>query len=729
MTKRLHVDHETKSVVDLKKVGVDVYFSHPSTEILMTAYAFDDGPVEVWEAHKGPMPDELIAGYKNPNIKKCAWNAGFERTGLEKKYDLFIPFEQWEDPSVGSRYMSMPGGLGDVGPILGVPPELLKSLSGTQLIKLFSEPLRVKQRKQATDENTLFAISPIGEPAIEYEWATPLSHPKEWAEFVKYCQQDVVAERAIQDRTDAFPLTETDQKMWYLDQKINRTGIAANRGFAKKCLNLAIKDKNAYVDRLKVLTGLENPVSNQQMLSWVQLRGYPNNSLRAEPVATALVDEEVKLTEDGRKALTMLKYAKKTSYTKLEAINNALSADDRLRDQFVYMGSPRAGRWSGRNVQMQNMARSIKALERKGALDKAIAFINAEDYLGIQEFFRNPKTKEVTPVIEVVTSCIRSVFVAGPGMRLDVCDLNAIENRVIGWVAGEDKILQVFRDGKCPYLDFATRWFNIPYEVIKAAYDDENHPDHADAKFKRQISKPAVLGCGYRQAGGEWGEDFRTGDRIKKGLWGYAEKMQCPMTKDQAHQAVGIFRAEYKKVVNLWYDSERAVIRCLKTGSTEWIGPTQLVWCDRRKRKNGTYILRIHLPSGRCLHYLNARVEERENTGRDGTVYKKDTIIYEGIDSTSSDKRWKDIFTHGGKIVENIVQAISRDILVHAMLLADELGFNIVGHVHDEIITENPDNEEGLGLEDLKWCMEQVPSWAPGLPLKAAGFSGYYYKK
>src|SRR5208282_473341 len=191
----------------------------------------------------------------------------------------------------------------------------------------------------------------------------------------------------------------------------------------------------------------------------------------------------------------------------------------------------------------------------------AIQLIRAVDYEGLQKEFPND------PVIDVMTSCIRSAFVAAPGKRLAVCDLGAIENRVLGWVAGEDKILQVFRDGKDPYLDFATRWFDIPYAVLEAAYKK----DDPDAVDKRQISKPAVLGCGYQQGGGDWGEN-KYGDKIKKGLWGYAEGMHCPMTKDQAHQAVAVFRGEYKMVVQLWYDAEDAIKRCLKTGSTEWIG-------------------------------------------------------------------------------------------------------------------------------------------------------------
>jgi len=725
----LWMDYESRSPVDLTEVGVDVYFSHPKTEILMMAYAFDDGPVEVWEARTGNwIPDRVYAALCDPTVTKAAWNAAFERTGTEKKMGLLIPFDQWYDPSVGARYLSMPGGLDTVGKIIGLPVQFQKNEErGAILRRMFCEPIPVKKRKAATDENTLFAVSPIEDAEIEYKYRDWSTNPTEWAEFVEYCRQDVVAERAIAKMVDVFPLPESEVKMWYLDQKINWTGFAADRSFAKKCFDLAERDKINHTNNLRQITNLENPNSNQQFLPWIQARGYPYNSLRKEPVKAALTDEAVKLTDEGRTALDMLKYSKKTSYTKLKAITDCLGPDDRLRDQFLFYGSTRAGRWSGRTVQLQNMARPIKALEKKGALEKAIELIRAEDYEGLAKAFlkdpKNPK-KGYETVIDIVTSCIRSAFIAAPGMRLDVCDLNAIENRVLGWVAGEDKILQVFREGKCPYIAFAAMMYNIPYAVLEAAYNN----DDPDAKEKRQIGKPAVLGSGYRMAGGDWGEN-KYGDRVKKGLWGYAENMGVKMTKEQAHTATAVFRGEYKKVVSLWYDSERAVAKCLKHGSTEWIGPTQLVWCDRRKRKNGTYILRIHLPSGRCLHYLDARVEEREQTGRDGSKYMKDTILYKGIDSTSEDKSWKDIITHGGKLTENIVQAISRDLIAHAMLLADEVGLQIVAHVHDEIVTENPDTPDGLGLEDLQWCMSQTPSWAPGLPLIAKGYSGTFYKK
>jgi DNA polymerase bacteriophage-type len=714
----LHFDYESRGPLELSDVGVDKYFSDPRTEILMCAWAIDDEPVQAWEAHKGPIPEQLKEAFLNPDITKAAWNAGFERTGTEKKFGILIPFDQWYDPSVGARYMSMPGGLDKVGEILDLPVNLRKNEKrGEILRRMFCIPIPFKKKKAASDENTLFAVSPVEatEKQREYKYRDHISNPREWEEFVDYCKQDVVAERAIGKRVDIFPLEPSEKKMWFLDQKINHTGIAANKDFATKCFTIAKRNRDEYTNKLRAMTGLENPNSNQQMLTWVSARGYPYTSLRKEPVRAALSDESVKMTEEGRAALSILKYSKKTSYTKLEAITTALSEDGRLHDQFLFYGSPRAGRWTGRNVQFQNMARPIKNIERKGALQKAIDMIFAEDYEGLKKAFPDD------PIIEVMTSCIRSAFIAAPGKRLDVSDLNAIENRVLGWLADEQAILDVFRMGRCPYLDFASFWFNIPYATIEAAYKAGD----PDAIFNRQISKPAVLGCGYRQAGGGWA--IKHGDRVKTGLWKYAEDMFCPMTQDQAHEAVHIFRTRYKKVVNLWYDIERAVARCIKTGSTEWLGPTKLVWCDRRKRKNGEYILRIHLPSGRCLHYLNAHMAEREVNGKDGTTYKKDTIVYDGIDQVL--KIWTEITTHGGKLVENIVQAIARDILVHGMLLADEIGLNIVAHVHDEIVTENPDTPDGLGLEDLVWCMSQVPAWAPGLPLEAKGWSGYYYKK
>src|SRR5271156_6806548 len=264
----LHFDYESRSPLELSDVGVDKYFSDPRTELLMCAYAFDEGPVKIWEVHKSEIPKELEEALRDATIVKGAWNAAFERTGTEKKLGIFIPFEQWYDPSVLARHMSMPGGLDAVGNIVDLPVNLRKNEKrGTVLVRMFSMPIPVKKKKAATDENTLFAISPTEETEVEreYKYNDHITHPKEWAEFVEYCKQDVVAERAIGKRVDIFPLEPQEQKMWFLDQKINHTGIAANKDFATKCFTLAKRNRDEYTNKLRVMTGLDNPNSNDQM--------------------------------------------------------------------------------------------------------------------------------------------------------------------------------------------------------------------------------------------------------------------------------------------------------------------------------------------------------------------------------------------------------------------------------------------------------------------------------
>jgi DNA polymerase len=720
----LHLDFETRSASDISEVGSYNYATHPTTAILMLAYAYDDGVAELWQPHEGEMPSNLVEALKDTSIIKESWHASFERDILMHQCGIWIPYELWKDPMINARYMSMPGGLDAVGKILGLESALQKDDRGKELKTLFTVPLPTKRgRKKATDENTLFDISPIGPEKIEYVFADHKSHPEEWEQFCQYCRQDIVAERELGKRMAHFPLPEREMRVWYLDQKINDAGMPTNREFVKRALQLAQNDKDKLIKNLKELTGLQNPNSNPRMLQWVRSQGYPYNSLRKEPVNVALADPEVKITDLGRTVLQIRQKASKTSYKKLNAILPALCGDDRLRDQFLFLGSPRAGRWSGQAVQLHNLARPIKAMEEDGALDKALQLIWATDSEGIEREFlwKDKKTGEEHPgsVIDIVTSCIRSAFQATDGNRFNVSDLNAIENRVLGWVSGEDKILEVFRKNRDPYLSFASLMYKIPYEVLAAT---KKSPD---TKEKRQVGKPAVLGAGYRLSGGEW-KTNRYGDRVKSGLWGYAENMGVIITEKEAHDSVKVFRSEYEKVVQFWYDCENAVIRCLKQGGCQMMGPTGLVWCDRKKRKDKTFVLRIHLPSGRYLHYLNAHIQTVERQGRNGP-YEKEQMAYDGMNQET--KQWESILTHGGKLTENIVQAISRDVLADAMVLADDLGFEIVGHVHDEIVTMSHDSEESLGLVDLRWCMMQTPAWAPGLPLSAEGYEGRTYRK
>lgn len=336
------------------------------------------------------------------------------------------------------------------------------------------------------------------------------------------------------------------------------------------------------------------------------------------------------------------------------------------------------------------------------------------------------------------------------GRKLVVCDLGSIENRVLGWLAGCDAILKVFRDGRDAYLDFAARMFNIPYAKLYADYKGENGPEaQLAAKEMRQIAKPAVLGAGYGLGPGvkrstdctpTWTPerpyqyeilyaDDRYGNKTMTGLMGYAANMGVKLTAEQAYLAWETFRKAYPEVVELWKRYEKAAVKVLEIGNAVRVG---VVIFQRKKRKDGSVILRIQLPSGRGLHYINARVEvEMVQRKSDGEEYERKKLMYDGIGHGVGQivQGWGQVYTYGGKLTENIDQAISRDILVNGMLMADELGAEIVMHVHDEIVVESDDDPFAFGISDLKYCMETTPEWAEGLLLAAEGWEGRYYKK
>jgi DNA polymerase len=415
------------------------------------------------------------------------------------------------------------------------------------------------------------------------------------------------------------------------------------------------------------------------------------------------------LSEKGQKALYVRQKASKTSYKKYEAILLNVSPDGRLRQQFSFLGASRAGRWTGHAVQLHNLPRPTKAVERN--MDRAVELLRAGDVKSVAAEF--PST------MDVVASCIRAAFRAPEGSKLVVCDLNAIENRVLGWVARSKNILNVFKQGRDPYLDFAAKFYKVPYESITTIIDGVHKAKDADAALKRQIAKAPVLGCGYQLGGGEEEID-KNGDTYKTGLWGYAEGMGISMTRAQAHAAVKAWRDANPEVLQLWKDLEAAAIRAIKFRTPQVVGPVTFE-CF------GGKLLRILLPSGRGLHYIHPTIETKTFPGRDGRDdYTKETIYYDGIDQTT--RQWVRVSTYGGKLTENIVQAIARDLLLWGMFLAEAKGFKIVGHCHDEIITEVLLNAL-IGLKDLRQCMKTPPWWALDLPLGAEGYEGPYYHK
>lgn len=668
----LHLDFETRSRLDLREVGLDRYAKDPSTEVLMLAYASNDQDPQVWFPHEREIPEELLFLLKRAEVQKLAFNSEFERTIFHEILKLTIPIREWTDPAVWARYASIAGDLGFSGKIIGIAEDKAKIAGGKKLIKFFCQP---NKNDEFNDWN---------------------SHPSEFAEFVNYCKHDVLAERELHHKLKAFEPPQRERKIWALDQKINDTGLPVDLDFIRGASRVVGEEQTMLLGEAKELMGLDNPNSPSQLLRWVKDQGYPYGSLGKDWVTKAL--DGISVTDKGRRGLELRQLLSKSSTAKLSKIAAMVSPDGRLRRQYKFYGASRTGRWSAGSAdspsaQLQNFPRgTIKEF------DSAVEAIRTGEIERVRKFGH---------VHEVVSSCLRGAFRAEAGKQFVVCDLNAIENRVLGYISGDPEINQVFELDRCPYLSFAVHMYKQPYEVLEAEYK-------AGDKSKRTIGKPGSLGSGYQMSGGK---EVATeeGDLIKTGLWGYAENMGVIMTQDEAHTAVKVYRETYKKVVALWRAYENAAIAAIRTGEPQKVGcitfgcvkPCKLLW--------------ILLPSGRHLFYIRPRLETEE--GYDGQERVK--VSYEG---NLKGKTWGRKHGYGGHWTENICQAFARDVLVEAMLRAAEKRFEICGSSHDEIIALG-----GVGssqnLELLRECMVEPMPWAPDLKLGADGFTDFIYRK
>ena len=493
----IHADFESRGTVELrgqKSVGVYNYVRHKDTLPLMLGWAPNDEKPQPWRIYEGePVPKILDEALRDPSVLITAFNSTFERYMFNFKLGYDIPINRFIDPQASARYLSLPGSLEEVSTILGLPESMAKDRRGEQLIQLFSKPHKKKKKR--------------GE-AIEWEFYDHTTHPEAWQEFISYCLQDVIAEREILRREKllgAYPLPPSEQKIWLLDQKVNDRGIPIDRQFVINALDLASREKVEKIEENNKLTGLANSNSNTQMTEWLLGQGYdgkdpeileghpeyPKYSLNKDVVKSQLKNN-ANLTPLARQVLEIRKSASSTSYQKMAAILRQVADDDRLRNQFIYMGSSRCGRWSGNAVQIHNMARPNEIFEDVENIDEARALIYAMDYDKIKELFES--------VLLTVKYNIRTAFVASQDHRFNVSDLNAIETRVGAWMAGCESFLDGFRNiaDFDPYMDFATKMTQIPYAILMADKKSKDPVRKATAKRYRQMAKPGVLGCIYR---------------------------------------------------------------------------------------------------------------------------------------------------------------------------------------------------------------------------------------
>lgn len=690
MGRHIHIDFETKCELNLREVGLDLYFGHESFRPIWLAYTLgaDDEPTEVDLSEDDALPDELLEALTDAEADIWAFNAAFERMVLNRYYKLRIPIHRFRCAMALAYMHAFTGDLEAVGRQIGLDDDHLKDPDGKRLMKIFSMPNKVTKNQP-------------------YRWRSKRTDPEDWIKYGHYCGRDVKSERTITNWLLDYPVPDFEWEIYALDQEINDIGIPIDRTFVVNAIRFADKRKKQLTERMQEITDLANPGSVQQLLPWLKARGYPYDDLRKDTVKIALnrhddPEDKVRLSKSCVKVLKLRQNQARTSVRKYNAILKRLGPDSRIRHILQYGGASRTLRWAGRAMQPQNLPRTPKWMEEVEILERITNFVRDNDYSGFVAAVEEASEGKADPM-EALAGLVRSSIRAHEGKKLVVCDLASIESRVIAWLTGCRRLLEVFERDMCAYKDFATELFKIAYEEV--------------TKAQRSDAKPAVLGAGYRLGGGMMREGKKTG------LWGYAENMGIELSKDAAHKAVKLFRRAYKEIPQAWYAYEDAILHTVRTGRRTRVGPI-------RFRKEGQF-LTAELPSGRKLWYHKPRIrkEKIRYIDRDGkeATFEKEGVSYMGKQQNGS--KWIRIQSHGGKFIENFVQAIARDILCMAMIWMREFGFNLCLHVHDEAVSEHDEDDHRFNHERKRRIMRFAIPWVKGMPLDAAGYSGQLYRK
>ncbi|WP_180947293.1 DNA polymerase [Gardnerella vaginalis] len=487
-------------------------------------------------------------------------------------------------------------------------------------------------------------------------------HDKEkWDLFKSYNKRDVEVEMSIQEKLSRFPVPDFLWQEFYLDQQINDRGIGIDPLFVESAIKLDLEVKTHLMDELKHVTGLENPNSVLQMRSWLKEHGLEMESLGKKEVAKELKTVGKELAE----VLRLRQQLAKSSVKKYTAMKNAACMDYRERGMFRFYGANRTGRFAGRLVQLQNLPQN-----HLPDLDEARSLVKQGNVEALEMLYED--------IPDTLSQLIRTAFIPRTGFKFIVADFSAIEARVLAWLAGEKWRMRVFAEGKDIYCSSASQMFGVPVEK------------HGVNGHLRQKGKIAELALGY---GGSVGALKAMG------------ALDMGLTEDELQPLVDAWRSSNPMVTTLWWDVDRAVKQCVHEHVS--VRTHNIVFTY----KSGFLI--IKLPSKRCLYYVKPRVEENK--------YGGESVTYEGVGST---KKWERLESYGPKFVENITQAIARDILLYAMQTLKE--YRIVAHVHDEAIIEA---DKSVSVQSVCELMGRTPPWAEGLVLRADGYECEFYKK
>ena len=644
--KTLSIDIETYSDIPLQKTGVYRYCESPNFEILLFGYSIDSGPVQVVDLACGEhIPKEVLAALEDDSVIKWAFNAAFERVCLSRY--LGYPTGEYRDPEswhcsmVWAATMGLPLSLEGVGAVLGL--EKQKLTEGKELIKYFCQPcLPTKANGQRTRNR-------------------PFHAPDKWELFKRYNARDVEAEMGIQQKLSKFPVPPQVWEEYDIDQEINDRGVRIDMELVEQAIQMDARSRQELTDAMKRMTALENPNSVQQMKQWLSDNGMETDSLGKKVVAELLKTAPPELAE----VLTLRQQLAKSSVRKYQAMEKTVCSDNRARGMFMFYGANRTGRFSGRNIQLQNLPQN-----HLPDLAEARALVRSGDFDAVELLYED--------VPDTLSQLIRTAFIPRDGAQFLVADFSAIEARVIAWFAGETWRQEVFSTGGDIYCASASQMFKVPVEK------------HGINGHLRQKGKIAELALGY---GGSVGALKAMG------------ALEMGLTEEELPQLVDAWRQSNPNIVKFWWAVDRAVMEAVryKHTTTDY----GLTFSCR------SGMLFITLPSGRKLAYVKPKVGTNKFGG--------ECITYEGIGST---KKWERLDSYGPKFVENIVQATARDILCYAMRTLRCC--SIVMHIHDELVIEA---DPRMSLDAVCEQMGRTPPWAKGLLLRADGYATPFYKK
>ena len=644
--KTLSIDIETYSDIPLQKTGVYRYCESPNFEILLFGYSIDSGPVQVVDLACGEhIPKEVLAALEDDSVIKWAFNAAFERVCLSRYLGYptgeYLDPESWHCSMVWAATMGLPLSLEGVGAVLGL--EKQKLTEGKELIKYFCQPcLPTKANGQRTRNR-------------------PFHAPDKWELFKRYNARDVEAEMGIQQKLSKFPVPPQVWEEYDIDQEINDRGVRIDMELVEQAIQMDARSRQELTDAMKRMTALENPNSVQQMKQWLSDNGMETDSLGKKVVAELLKTAPPELAE----VLTLRQQLAKSSVRKYQAMEKTVCSDNRARGMFMFYGANRTGRFSGRNIQLQNLPQN-----HLPDLAEARALVRSGDFDAVELLYED--------VPDTLSQLIRTAFIPRDGAQFLVADFSAIEARVIAWFAGEIWRQEVFSKGGDIYCASASQMFKVPVEK------------HGINGHLRQKGKIAELALGY---GGSVGALKAMG------------ALEMGLTEEELPQLVDAWRQSNPNIVKFWWAVDRAVMEAVryKHTTTDY----GLTFSCR------SGMLFITLPSGRKLAYVKPKVGTNKFGG--------ECITYEGIGST---KKWERLDSYGPKFVENIVQATARDILCYAMRTLRCC--SIVMHIHDELVIEA---DPRMSLEAVCEQMGRTPPWAKGLLLRADGYATPFYKK